>query len=88
MTQSHNPCIRCGKERKIVKTWKEKLGNSIIINTESICPDPECQKKVDSENKKYRERQAAMKLKSEQRVTSRKAVADALRAEKHSRAAR
>jgi hypothetical protein len=32
--------------------------------------------------------QAAMKLKSEQRVISRKAVADALRAEKHSRAAR
>lgn len=81
-TTQHNPCIRCGKERKIVKTWKEKIGTSVIVNTESVCPDPACQKLVESDNKKYRERQAAMKLKSEQRVINRRAVADALRAEK------
>lgn len=76
-----NPCVRCGKERVIVKTWKEKFGDSVIINTESDCPDKECQKKVDLENKKYRERQAAMKLKSEQRATNRRAVADAEKAD-------
>lgn len=62
------------------------MGTSTIINTESVCPDPACQKLVESDNKKYRERQAAMKLKSEQRVINRKAVADALRAEKNSQA--
>lgn len=78
--QIHNPCIRCGKERIITKTWKEKIGTSTIINTESVCPDLECQKKVDLDNKKYRERHAAMKLKSEQRAINRRAVADAERA--------
>ena len=77
-----NPCMRCGKERIVVKTWKEKFGDSVIINTESVCPDKECQKKVDIDNKKYSERQAAMKLKSEQRAVNRRAVADAQRAEK------
>lgn len=74
--------MRCGKERIVVKTWKEKFGDSVIINTESVCPDKECQKKVDVDNKKYSERQAAMKLKSEQRAVNRRAVADAQRAEK------
>jgi len=72
-----NPCIRCGKERIVVKTWKEKIGNSVVINTETACPDPECQKKVNSENKKQQDKYAAMKLRSEQRAQNREAVRSA-----------
>jgi hypothetical protein len=41
-------CVRCGKQRIILSVKEEKIGNSIISTTETICPDPECQKKVDS----------------------------------------
>lgn len=86
MNKSYNSCIRCGKERKVIKTWEEKIEGSTITNTESVCPDPECQKLVEADNKKSRDRHAAMKLKSEQRAQNRRAVADALRAEKHAKA--
>lgn len=42
-----NPCIRCGKPRVDGKSWKGKSGNSIIFYTQTICPDPTCQKIVD-----------------------------------------
>lgn len=42
-----NPCIQCGKERIDGKTWKEKLGNSVIVHTKTVCPDSACQKLVD-----------------------------------------
>lgn len=66
-----NPCIRCGKERIVARVWKEKMGNSVIINTETKCPDPECQKIVDSDNKRVKDKHLAMKLKSEQRAQQR-----------------
>lgn len=69
----HNFCIRCGKERKIIRTWKEKMYDSIIINTESVCPDPQCQKKVDSENKKQHDKNDAIKQRSEKRALDRQA---------------
>ncbi len=67
-----NFCIRCGRPRIVVRTWKEKLDTSIIINTETACPDPECQKKVDTENKRQKDKHDAMRLRSEQRLTSRR----------------
>jgi hypothetical protein len=39
-------CVRCGKPRIVLSVKEEKVGNSIITTTETICPDPECQKKV------------------------------------------
>ena len=42
-----NPCIRCGKERVTVKTWREYIGESLITYTTTTCPDPKCQKIVD-----------------------------------------
>jgi len=47
-----NVCIRCGKERVILREWTERVGNSIVTNTTTTCPDPECQKIVDRDNKK------------------------------------
>lgn len=42
-----NPCIRCGKPRIDGKSWKEKIGISVLTYTSTICPDPTCQKIVD-----------------------------------------
>lgn len=70
--RSGNPCIRCGTERIVLKTWKEKVGISYVTNIETICPNSECQKEVDSDNKKQRDKQIAMRLKREQRMTERR----------------
>ena len=44
-----NPCVRCGKER-IKKGEKTSLINSSKIkSTFYVCPDPECQKKLEEE---------------------------------------
>ena len=51
-TMANNPCIRCGKERIFVRSWKEKIGNSVVTTIENACPDPECQKIVEADNKK------------------------------------
>lgn len=77
-----NPCIRCGRERITLKTTKEIIGDSVVINTEKICPNPECQKLVDKDNKKQADRYTAMKLRSKQRVINRKMVSDAKKAKK------
>jgi hypothetical protein len=68
-----NPCSRCGTERVVVRTWKEKVDNSTIINTETACPNKECQIEVDKINKKQQERSAALKRESEKRLQNRKA---------------
>lgn len=43
----NNPCIRCGMQRIDGKSWKGKIGISIITHIQTICPDPKCQKIVD-----------------------------------------
>ncbi len=68
-----NTCSRCGTERIIVRTWKEKIYDSVVINTQTACPNPECQKKVDSDNKKLSDQHIAMKLRSQRRATEQKA---------------
>lgn len=42
-----NPCVRCGKERIDGKSWKGKIGISVLTYTSTICPDRACQKIVD-----------------------------------------
>ena len=44
---NQNLCIRCGKQRIIASTHKEIINNSIVTTKKMVCPDPECQKKVD-----------------------------------------
>ncbi len=43
----NNPCVECGKQRIDGKTWKGKVGSSVITYTLTVCPDPACQKIVD-----------------------------------------
>jgi len=49
-----NPCSRCGKERVVVSTKKERLAGSWVTTTVTSCPDPECQKILDKQMEKER----------------------------------
>lgn len=69
---SVNPCIRCGKQRIFVKTWKQKIGYSVITTTETTCPDDDCQKMVDQSNKKLKDRFEASALRRQQSLLHRK----------------
>lgn len=49
-----NPCTRCGKQRINSKSWEETVTSfigttSIVTYTETVCPDPKCQKEVEKE---------------------------------------
>lgn len=48
---SANPCPRCGKPRITGKTWTEEVatfsGVSLVTHTQTLCPDPKCQKIVE-----------------------------------------
>ncbi len=68
-----NPCIRCGKERLLVKTWTEKIksisGKTIeVTRGKTICPDPECQKEVDKELRKQKAKRDKIKRDREDRA--------------------
>lgn len=83
--KTNSPCIRCGKERIISKVWEEKIDDSVIINTEMVCPDPECQKKVDASNKMHKDKYAAIKQRSADRVENRKAIQKAKKDKKENK---
>ena len=67
-----NLCIRCGKPRLVVKTWKENLGYSVVTATETACPDNDCQKIVTAKNKKQQARHDAFKKRTRQTFLSRR----------------
>lgn len=67
-----NPCSRCGTERVHMKTWEEKTDSSRVVTREMVCPNPDCQSKVDSDNQKISDKHIAMKLRTEERLKQRK----------------
>jgi len=72
-----NPCFRCGKERIISKTWKEILVTSSgikqeIIHEEAVCPDKECQKLLNIEFAKQKEKRDKISSDREQRLQDKK----------------
>ena len=71
MNSNSTPCIRCGKERIVSKTWKEEVtnffGSSFITHTETVCPDEECQKIVDAKFKQEREKKEALLAEKQKR---------------------
>lgn len=42
-----NTCFQCGKKTIVVKKYEEVVNGSVVKVTESICSDPECQKKTE-----------------------------------------
>lgn len=61
----NNPCIQCGRQRIDGKTWKGKIGTSVLTYTLTFCPDSACQKIVD---KAIADRRAKSALLSKQRI--------------------
>jgi len=64
-------CFRCGKQRIVLSTTNEKVGNSNIVTKETICPDPECQKKVEVLLKQEADKRRQSNLLKESRLASR-----------------
>ena len=70
-----NPCINCGKPRIDSKSWKGKIGASVITYTLTICPDPDCQKIVDKAIADRRAKSALLiKEKAEAKLAREKAI--------------
>jgi len=71
-----NPCTRCGTQRIVSKTWKEHVesafGSSTVIVTESVCPNPDCQKVVDKELRAQKAKRNQMKKDKEDRLEKNK----------------
>lgn len=53
---NNNLCIRCGKMRIIANSWSDYVGTSLVTYTINVCPDPECQKIVDDQLKKKKDK--------------------------------
>lgn len=67
---TNTPCIRCGKQRIQAKSWDEKINGSIVTYTLTVCPDADCQKLVDAELQKHKDRIADIQAKSLKRRTT------------------
>lgn len=63
MTQKSNPCIRCGKERIKGKEKTYFIGSTETKLTMYVCPDSQCQKKVEAELAAKEERRLAFSQK-------------------------
>ena len=70
------PCTRCGTERIVAKTWTETVkifgGRSVVTHTDTVCPDPECQKIVEAALTVAREKHEDMQRRHEERLKQRK----------------
>ncbi len=46
-----NPCFRCGKQRIDLKTYTKQVDTTVVTYTDTVCPDPECQKELEKQLK-------------------------------------
>lgn len=56
----------------MVGTHEEKVGNSVVVYKDTICPDPECQKKVEKTLAKELEKRQQSALNQKLRIAGRK----------------
>lgn len=76
-----NPCSKCGKERIVAKKWKVVTetslgGKQVSLRTTTVCPDKECQKKLDDYFQKQREIKEANALEREKKNKEAQAKAE------------
>lgn len=64
-------CPRCGKERVVVSSHSEVVLKSEVVYTETICPDPECQKMVEKNLRSDEKKRAVLKEEQEKRLLQR-----------------
>lgn len=67
-----NKCTRCGKERVVTKTYKQKVGTSYVCWREMACSDPECQKKVNKGLSNEKKKRTEIKNEQNKREEERK----------------
>ena len=65
-------CPVCGKDRIIVKEFKERIGNAVVVTTITTCPDKNCQARLDDRLAKEKKVRDGMKLEAEKRLEERK----------------
>ncbi|MCL5095783.1 MAG: hypothetical protein M1575_03600 [Patescibacteria group bacterium] len=70
--KTDNLCIRCGKPRVDVKTWKECVKGITFTHTTTSCPDPECQKLVDKQFAVEKAKKEAIEKEKLQRMAANK----------------
>lgn len=58
-----NPCVRCGKERIVLKTWSALVGKSQLTYTDTACPDKSCQQVINDEISAQRTKREAIEAK-------------------------
>lgn len=79
-TNYTNPCIRCGKERVVLKRTEEQMydypGATKVVHIEKVCPDPDCQKILDAELKDQQKKRDNLRMMSEKRALERRAQKD------------
>jgi hypothetical protein len=68
-------CIRCGKLRIFSRKWEDKTDGRgpLITHMESVCPDLECQKKVNEKFAEIKERRVLSEERRKNTVHGRKA---------------
>jgi hypothetical protein len=67
-------CIRCGKERVVVSSYKKVVVNSEVTYTQTVCSDPECQKMVEKTLKIEEGKRSQQKVEQEERALQRLAL--------------
>lgn len=67
-----NPCTTCGKQRVVVRTYREKVGGSVVVHTLTVCPDPACQEKINTQLAKEKRFREDLKVASEKRIQEKK----------------
>lgn len=53
-------CTRCGKQRVVIGTHDEVVGNSTVTYTDTACPDKSCQTAVEDKLVKEKEKREIM----------------------------
>ena len=70
-----NPCIQCGRERVVSKTWTETITSfsgtlQDIVHVTAVCPDALCQEKLNTEFAKQKEKRVKIAAEKEERLTA------------------
>ena len=73
--QMESVCIRCGKTRIFKRKWREVLERgAAITHTETVCPDKDCQKKVEADFEEKRQKRLLMESRKEANKEANKRV--------------
>ena len=73
-------CPRCGKDRIVISSREEVVVNSTVVYTETVCPNPDCQKLVENMLKVEETKRTNLKIEKEKANLQRLKAKEALKA--------